>query len=112
FPATASAKGGAQRVAACSASARHQLNGAPSPAPNWVLRTAIGPPVWRGGSRAQHPGAALVRQRQKIRGTHLNRLCAQNGPGAITVEDTVESFYLVIGRHNRRRVEGLWINQT
>src|SRR5262249_10428448 len=31
-PATASAEGGAQRVAACSASARHQLNGAPFPA--------------------------------------------------------------------------------
>src|SRR5262249_20967905 len=46
FPATASAEGGAQRVAAYSAgatasaqgaalSSRHQLNGAPSPAPNW-----------------------------------------------------------------------------
>src|SRR5215468_10169148 len=31
-----------------------------SAAPNWVLRTAIGPPVWRGVSRAQHRGAALA----------------------------------------------------
>src|SRR5262249_21796211 len=40
FPVTASAEG---FRAACSASARHQLNGAPSPAPNW-----------RGNCGAQH----------------------------------------------------------
>ena len=54
----------------------------------------------------------LVPQGKKIRNNILNLLRAQNGPGAITLEDMGESCYLVIGGHNRGRVECLWINQA
>src|SRR5215510_4903792 len=48
-PATASAEGGAQRVAAFSASARHQLNGAPfSRLPTFVRLALLVRPWWRG----------------------------------------------------------------
>src|SRR5262249_9015676 len=51
FPATASAAGGAQRVAACSASARHQFNGAPSS--TGTLVRVLAPPVKAGMSQGK-----------------------------------------------------------